>query len=77
MSTRLQIIVSNEEFLRVKRIAAKQGKGVSAWVRGLIQAGLGEKRYEKGKAGLEMLKVLELPAPSIEEMLNEIEQGRA
>lgn len=78
MSERLQVILESKEYSIVRKAATRDGKNISDWVRGLIRDRLQRQQDLMDPAeALKMLRQLSLPAPPIEQMLREIEEGRA
>lgn len=74
----MQVILESREYSVVRKVASSEGKSISDWVRGLIRERLSRK---KGMGGEEVdvvkkLEALQLPAPPIDQMLREIEEGR-
>jgi hypothetical protein len=78
MSTRLQVVLSDEETTAVKEAAAREGVTVSEWVRRSLREA--NRRQTVGKVGerLSAIRVaseLEFPTADIDDMLAEIERG--
>jgi hypothetical protein len=78
MSKRLQVLLDEEEFDELREAARRQGMPVSEWVRQAIREA---RRREPGgdvesklRAVREAMKH-EFPAPDIDQMNAEIEQG--
>ena len=76
MSHRLQVILNPKEFSMIRRAASSEKKSISDWVRGLIQARLMRRKAASEIDPIQTLRGMELPAPPIEQMLREIEEGR-
>jgi transposase-like protein len=78
MSQRLQVLLDEEEFAEIRRVARRHRMTVAEWVRqALRQARSGE---STGDARQKLAVVREsaahsYPAPDIEQMLAEIERG--
>lgn len=77
MSSRLQVILGIQEYTLVRRAARRAGTSMSDWVRGLIRDRLAKRHQTKGDDPVARLRELNLPAPPIEQMLEEIERGRS
>ena len=78
MSRRLQVLMSEQEYLRVKRLARKNRKSVGAYVRELLhQASLetGEATAAEKLKSIEKSAHYEFPVANVETMLQEIEAG--
>lgn len=75
MSTRLQVIVSDELERRITKSAQRSRLSKSAYVRRVIERALAEEQ-SAGDA-LDRLSRLEGPTADIEQMLAEIEAGRS
>lgn len=76
MSNRLQVILNSKEYSMVKSVAHSEGTSLSDWVRKLIRDRLARKKSERNKDVMAVFKSLELPAPPIGQLLQEIEEGR-
>lgn len=76
MSHRLQVILDTKEYSLVKKEATSSGESISTWVRGLIRKALSRKKTFSGDDPIEFMRRMSLPAPPIEQMLEEIERGR-
>jgi len=78
MTTRLQVLFEDDEFAEIKRVAKRHRMTVAEWVRQSLRHA---RRNESGKDPKRKLAVLReaakhrFPAPPIERMLAEIEQG--
>jgi hypothetical protein len=78
MSKRLQVLLDEAEFQDVREAARKQGVPVSEWVRlALREARRREPQGDIDRKLQALRKAMqhEFPAPDIEQMLAEIEQG--
>lgn len=79
MSTRLQIVVQEEEARRYRRCAEREGLSMSEWARRALQRA---ERQQEGPTPQEKLRALEEalkcehPTGKIEQILAEIERGR-
>ena len=78
MSKRLQVLLDERELAELRSLAARHGMTVSDWVRRAItlarrQESEGDK--ERKLATLRAAMRHSFPAPPIEQMLAEIEQG--
>lgn len=76
MSTRLQIIIDNNELKEIKKVAKTEGKSLSQWVRGLIRDRMAKRKPPQRAHIAARLRAMNLPAPPIEQILKEIETGR-
>ncbi len=77
MSERLQVILEAKEYSMVRKVSAQEGQSISEWVRALIKDRLAKRGLKNDVPSLEIFQALQLPAPPIEQMLREIEDGRA
>lgn len=78
MSTRLQVLLDEAEFREVREAASRQGVPVSQWVRRALREACRRERsgdLERKLAAIERAMQYEAPAPDIDQMLAEIEQG--
>lgn len=80
MSTRLQVILSDEEAAALKQAAAREGLTVSEWVRRSTRAAA--LRQTTGRtadrlAAIRAAAELSFPTADIDVMLDEIERGYA
>ena len=79
MSTRLQIVMSEEEAARLHRCAARSGLSLSEWARRAMRRFEGE---QCGPSAHEKLRALDRalgcahPTGDIDQILDEIETGR-
>jgi len=78
MSTRLQVVLSDEELAMIRRIAKAQHQTVSDWVRQSLRSA--RREYPTVDAGRKVQVVREAvnnsyPTTGIDGMLREIEQG--
>jgi hypothetical protein len=78
MSKRLQVLLDETEFRDLREAARRQGVPVSEWVRrALREARRREPRgdVDRKLQALQKAMQYEFPAPEIDQMLAEIEQG--
>jgi macrodomain Ter protein organizer (MatP/YcbG family) len=78
MSKRLQVLLDEAEFERLREAARREGVTVSEWVRQLIRRsdGRGPKTDQSRKLAAVRIAVRHsFPAGDIREMLGEIERG--
>lgn len=78
MSKRLQVILDEDEYRKVKRAARRQGLTLSEWVRrALAEARSSQPRSNASKklAVVRTAAKHEFPTADIDRMLREIEQG--
>jgi hypothetical protein len=78
MSTRLQVVLDDEEFDSIRRIAKEHRLTVSDWVRQSLRAA--QREYPATDAGRKVQAVREAashsyPTADMDGMLREIEQG--
>jgi hypothetical protein len=78
MSTRLQVVLNDEEVARIRRIAKSQHQTVSEWVRRSLR--VAQQAYPATDAGRKVQIVREAaghayPTSDIDGMLSEIERG--
>lgn len=80
MSHRLQVLLEEEEYRRLRQAARREGTTVAEWVRRALRAGL-TKRSDFGaekKLGVVNAAVKHgFPTADIDQMLREISQGRS
>lgn len=79
MSKRLQVLLDDAEFRRLRRRARRRGTTVAALVRDALRTLDGEAavgNLEKKLAAIRAAVRHQFPAGDIEEMLAEIERGR-
>ena len=77
MTKRLQIVLSDEEYLEVHAVARKQGLTVAEWVRQALR------KARNGQSGIAEIKLQaiakasqhEFPTADIDVMIEEIESG--
>jgi hypothetical protein len=78
MSKRLQVVLGEEEYREIQRLARRHRMTVSEWVRqSLRRAGRDEPVVDAGRK-LDVVRAAashEYPVADIEEMLKEIERG--
>jgi len=78
MSKRLQVVLGDEEFERLRRAAEDEGVTVSAWVRkALRRAGAERAGGDRARklAAVRAAARHEFPTADIDEMLADIERG--
>jgi len=79
MSKRLQVILDESEFRALRREARRRKMTVAAFVRHAIRAAQRQESPEEAKlrklAAIERAATFSAPAPDIDQMLREIEQG--
>jgi hypothetical protein len=78
MSKRLQVLLDEQELQDVREAARRQGVPVSEWVRRALRDA--QRREPRGDIdrklrALDKAMQYEFPAPDIDQMLAEIEQG--
>jgi hypothetical protein len=78
MSKRLQVVLGEEEYREIQRLARRHGMTVSEWVRqSLRRARRAEPAVDAGRK-LDVVRAAaghEFPVAEIEQMLEEIERG--
>jgi len=80
MSTRLQVVMDADEVRELQRLARAEGLTVSEWVRRVLRRAAARRTGPTPERRLEaMERALKCghPSGSIDEMLDEIERGRA
>jgi hypothetical protein len=80
MSKRMQVLLDEPEYRRVVRIARARGMTVSEWVRhALREAAREEPTVDRGRklAAIRAAAACSFPTGDIDEMLADIERGRA
>jgi hypothetical protein len=80
MSKRMQVLFAEPEYRRIVRIARARGMTVSEWVRhSLREAAREEPTLDRGRklAAIRAATACSFPSSDIDEMLAEIERGRA
>ncbi len=78
MSKRLQVILDEDEYREIERIARSHGMTVSAWVRRSLRAARRSEPTEEAGRKLEAVRSAlghEFPTADIDQMLREIESG--
>lgn len=78
MSQRLQVVLSDAEMAELRTLAAREGVTVSQWVRQslrAVQRGRASGDVDRRLAAVRAAAVHDFPAPDVELMLAEIEQG--
>ncbi len=79
MTKRLQVLMPEERYREIQRIARSHGSSVGAWVRGVLEeAARREPRssLERKVAAMRRAAKCQFPAPDIGQILAEIERGR-
>ena len=80
MSTRLQVVIDEEEVRALKRRASAEGLTLSEWIRRVLRRAVAEGGAPSSAARLRAIdRALRCghPTGDIDEMLAEIEHGRA
>lgn len=80
MSKRLQVILRDEEFERLREVAHEQGLTVSEWVRQVLRRARTERPAIDRSRKLAAVRAAarhDFPTADIDEMLAEIERGYA
>lgn len=77
MSQRLQVLVDPREISLIRREATHEKKSVSEWVRDLIRERLSRRSKGAEIDPIKALEAMQLPAPPIDQMLQEIDAGRS
>lgn len=80
MSERLQVLLDEEEFARVREDARRHGMNVSEWVRRSLRDARRQRAEGSTKARLQAIEralACEHPTGDIDELLDEVEAGRA
>lgn len=78
MAKRLQVILQDPEYREYRRLARSRDMTLAAWVRQALVAARQQQPsgdVEKKLAAIRAAAQYSLPAPDIEQMLAEIEQG--
>jgi hypothetical protein len=78
MSTRLQVVISDEETASLKAAAEREGVTVSEWVRRALREANRRQTVGSVEARLSAIRSaseLEFPTADIDDMLAEIERG--
>lgn len=78
MSKRLQVLLDEEEYRKVKRAARRQGLSMSEWVRRALAEARSSQPTTDAKRKLRVVRAAvdhEFPTADIDQMLREIEQG--
>lgn len=79
MSTRLQIIVQEEEVRELRRCARREGLSLSEWVRRALRKARNEQTgptVQQKLAALDRALKCNHPTGEIDEILSDIERGR-
>ena len=78
MSKRLQVLLEESEFGRLRQIAREEGVTVSAWVRRVLRQAsrdLPARRAEEKLTAIAHAVLHAFPTTDVDDMLAEIEQG--
>ncbi len=78
MSKRLQVVLADEEFEEIRRVARRHRMTISAWVRqSLRESRREEPRYDVDRKLAAVREAVEhaYPTADVEEMLGDIERG--
>lgn len=78
MSKRLQVVIDDAELRSLQRVARSKGMTLAEWVRQALRKAVSTEpvgSVEKKLAVIRSASRHAFPAPDIETMLNEIEQG--
>jgi hypothetical protein len=78
MSTRLQVVISDEETASLRAAAAREGVTVSEWVRRALREAARRQTVGSVEARLSAIRTaseLDFPTADIDDMLAEIESG--
>lgn len=78
MSKRLQVLLDEDEFDDIRRLAAQKGMTVSAWVRAVLRGARQEQPSGDAAKKLAAIRAAarhEFPTAGIDQMLAEIESG--
>ena len=78
MSTRLQVVIDDEELDEIRRVARQHGLTVSEWVRQTLRQArraTSGGSVERKLAAIRAAARHEFPTGDIDEVLDEIEQG--
>jgi transposase-like protein len=79
MTQRLQVLLEDDEFEEVRRIARRHRMTVAEWVRQALRTARADEPYAEPKRKLAVVREAAqgaYPTADIEQMLAEIEQGR-
>lgn len=80
MSHRLQVLLEEEEYRRLRQAARREGTTVAEWVRQALRAGLRTKSGVSAERKLGIIQAAvrhEFPTADIDQMLAEIARGRS
>lgn len=80
MSHRLQVLLDEDEYRRLRQAARLEGTTVAEWVRRALRAGLARRSGVGAEKKLGVLQAAvknEFPTADIDQMLLEISQGRS
>lgn len=80
MSKRLQVLLDENEFREIRRIARQRGMTVAEWVRTALRDAAREEPLGDKEKKLQAIRAAarhELPTADIDQMLLEIERGYA
>lgn len=78
MTQRLQVLLEEDEFDEIRRIARRHRMTVAEWVRQALRAARADEPYAEPARKLAVVReaaAFEYPAGDIDEMLAEIERG--
>ena len=78
MSKRLQVIIDDDEFTAIRKLAAQQKISVAEWVRKAIQKARQSQPSKDANRKLEAIRAAvryDFPTGDIDQMLGEIESG--
>ena len=78
MSTRLQVVLADEEMREIRRAARRRRMTLSEWVRQALRAARRQEPVRDREAKLAALRAAvrhEFPTADIDQMLAEIEEG--
>lgn len=79
MSHRLQVLLEEDEYRRLRQAARREGTTVAEWVRQALRAGMRRKAdstAERKRGAIAAAIRHSFPAPDIDQMLDEISRGR-
>ena len=78
MSKRLQVIIDDDEFTAIRKLAAQQKISVAEWVRKALQKARQSQPSKDANRKLEAIRAAvryDFPTGDIDQMLGEIESG--
>jgi hypothetical protein len=79
MTQRLQVLLDEDEFEEIRRIAKRHRMTVAEWVRQALRAARSDEPYAEPKRKLAVLRESargEYPTADVDQMLAEIERGQ-